>query len=148
MSPAGNGNANVRALKEAHDNFNERNFEALKQKAAEGMSYRDRAGGRVFEGRDEWVSEWLQFWIAGFPDARLENRTYIDGGNTVTALVTGRGTNDGAFGPFPSTGKHAEFRACEIIRFDGSGKMVSGEVYYDRLTLLVQLGHIQEPQGG
>jgi hypothetical protein len=32
---------------------------------------------------------------------------------------------------------------CEIIRFDAEGRIVSGGIYYDQLSMLTQLGHAQ-----
>jgi hypothetical protein len=34
---------------------------------------------------------------------------------------------------------------CEILRYDREGRIVSGEIYYDSLSMLVQLGHAQPP---
>lgn len=35
---------------------------------------------------------------------------------------------------------------CEIFTYD-AGKAVRGELYYDQVTLLVQLGHMPPPEG-
>ena len=137
----------VSAFKEAHDGFNSRDFDALREKVTGEIVYRDHANGRVFRGRNEFIVDWLQAWTTGFSDGRIEDRTYIDSGDTVVALVTARGTNDGQFGPFPATGKSAEFRMCEVIRFDGDYRMVAGEVFYDRMTILTQLGHVETSPG-
>ena len=32
---------------------------------------------------------------------------------------------------------------CEITRFDEQGRIVGGEIYYDQLTMLTQLGHMR-----
>ena len=32
-----------------------------------------------------------------------------------------------------------------VLRFGSDGKIVGGAAYYDQLTILVQLGHLQAP---
>jgi len=79
----------------------------------------------------------------GFPDARIVNPEYIDAGDTVVALFTVEGTNDGPLGSQARTGRTMTMAFCEIVRFDKQGRMVSGSCYYDQYTLLAQLGHVQ-----
>ena len=35
---------------------------------------------------------------------------------------------------------------CELMRFDESGQIVSGGLYYDQLTMMTQLGHIEQSE--
>ena len=139
---------NVKTLREAHRNFNQGELKAAAEKVAEDVTYTDRARDMTVEGREEWVERYLRGWKAAFSDAKVDDPTYIDAGDTVVALATGRGTNDGSFGPFPSTGKKGAFPFCEVVRFNGEGKIVSGEIFYDRMTILTQLGHIDEARAG
>jgi hypothetical protein len=80
-------------------------------------------------------------WATAFSNAQVTNPSYLDAGDTVVALFTGRGTNDGPLGPMPATGKQLDLQFCELMRFNDSGQIVGGAVYYDQLTLLSQLGH-------
>ncbi len=139
---------NVEALAESHRNFNRGDLEACAQVAAEDVTHTDHARGITFRGRQEWKKEYLQGWKEAFSDARIDDPTYIDAGDTVIALATGRGTNDGSFGPFPPTGKEVAFRFCEVMRFNDEGKITSGEAFYDRMTILAQLGHVEEAPAG
>ena len=62
-----------------------------------------------------------------------------------------RGVNDGAFGPHRETGREIDVHFCEFMRFDDNGQIVSGSVYYDQLTMMTQLGHLEpsaEAAGG
>jgi len=48
-----------------------------------------------------------------------------------------------------ATGKPLELHLCEILRFDANGQIVSGELYYDQLSIFAQLGHANvAPQKG
>jgi ketosteroid isomerase-like protein len=67
-------------------------------------------------------------------------------GDAVVAQFVGRGVNDAPLGPLPATGKPVNFNFCEILRFNDNGQVVSGDAYYDQLSIMVQLGHAQAPQ--
>jgi ketosteroid isomerase-like protein len=57
----------------------------------------------------------------------------------------GRGTNDGPMGPGKAvTGKRMDMPFCEILRVQ-DGRVVSGEMFYDQLTMLTQLGLAEAP---
>jgi hypothetical protein len=43
-------------------------------------------------------------------------------------------------GPFPATGREFALALCELWRFDPSGRVVGGDLYYDQVSLLTQLG--------
>ena len=131
---------NVETLRAAHHAFNKRDFGAFASILAETFTYEDRARGVTFKGRSGF-KEFMQGWVAGFSNAEVSKPQYIDGGNTVVAEFTGRGTNDGALGPLPKTGKQMNISFCEIMRFNDQGQIVSGAAYYDQLTMMTQLGH-------
>ena len=135
---------NVETFRSAHQAFNRRDLEKLFSLLADDFSYEDRARAMTFTGRAGF-DQFLRGWITAFSDANVFEPTYIDGGNTVVALFLGRGTNDGPLGPVPASGRQLNLPFCEIMRFDAAGKIVSGEIYYDQMTLLGQLGQI-EPQ--
>lgn len=129
--------------KQAHQNFNRHDMESAARNAVDNFTYKDRAQGIEMNSRQEFI-DYLEGWISAFSDARISDPTYIDGGDKVVAIWTAYGTNDGPFGDFPATGKKIETPICEILHFNEEGKMVSGELYYDRMTMLEQLGHVKE----
>ena len=111
---------------------------------AEGVTYRDQARNVTFTGRNGF-REFMQGWAGAFSDAAVTDPSYLDAGDTVIAQFNGRGVNDGAFGSLPATGREIDVPFCEFMRFDDNGQIVSGGIYYDQLTLMTQLGHV-EPQ--
>jgi len=136
---------NVETFRAAHQAFNKRDFEAVVNAIDEDVIYRDRARDVTFRGRAGF-QEFMRGWVAAFSNAEISEATYIDGGDTVVAQFTGRGVSDGPLGPLPATGKPVTFHFCEIVRFNDDGQVVSGDAYYDQLSILVQLGHAQAPQ--
>jgi steroid delta-isomerase-like uncharacterized protein len=135
----------VDAHRAAHEEWNKRDFDGIADRTAEQFQYTDHARGMSFKSRDEWM-EWVKAWAEALPDGKVVDPQYTDAGNVSIARFTGRGTNDGPFGFLPATGKKVSFDLCEIMEVDDSGRFVRGEMYYDQLGILVQLGHIEAPQ--
>ena len=136
---------NVETFRAAHQAFNSRDFDAVVSKMAEGFTYRDQAQNVTFTGRDGF-REFMQGWVDAFSDARVTDPTYLDAGDTVIAQFKGRGVNDGPLGALPETGRKMDLPFCELMRFDESGQIVSGGAYYDQLTMMTQLGHIEQSE--
>jgi len=134
---------NVETFRAAHQAFNRRDLDTMLSLLADNFRYEDRARAMSFSGRAGF-DQFLQGWITAFSDANVFEPTYIDGGDTVVALFRGRGTNDGALGPMPPSGRPLNLAFCEIMRFNAAGKIVSGELYYDQMTLLSQVGNPAE----
>jgi steroid delta-isomerase-like uncharacterized protein len=131
---------NVETFRAAHQAFNKRDFDAVANAMTEGVVYHDRARGVTFEGRSG-VKQFLQGWAAAFSNAEVAEPKYSDAGNTVIAEFVGRGTNDGPLGPWPKTGRTMRLPFCEIMTFNEKGQIASGGIYYDQLTMMIQLGH-------
>ena len=70
---------------------------------------------------------------------------YFDAGQTVACTFTVVGTHDGPLGSLPATGKGFALSLCELWHFDPSGRVVGGDLYYDQVTLLMQLGLMPQP---
>ena len=74
-----------------------------------------------------------------------------DNGVNVEALLGVRdalaGTHDGPLGPLQATGKEFTLPLCEMWHFDSSGRVVGGDLYYDQVSLLTQLGLMPQPSG-
>jgi steroid delta-isomerase-like uncharacterized protein len=134
---------NVETAMEEHKAFNRRDF-SLKGFADDGV-YIDTSRGLTMRGKEE-ARGFLKLWTTAMSNAEVYEPSYIDAGDVVVAQFTGRGTQDGPFGPFPPSGKEARAAFCEVFRFDQNGKIAQIAVYYDQLSLLAQLGHIPAPK--
>ena len=133
---------NVETFRAAHEGFNRRDFDGVVSKMADGFTYHDRARNVTFAGRNGF-KEFMQGWAEAFSNAAVSDPSYLDAGDTVIAQFMGRGLNDGALGPLPATGREMDVPFCEFMRFDDNGQIVSGGTYYDQLTMMTQLGHIE-----
>ena len=135
---------NVERHREAHEEFNRRDWDAMAQRMDPDMSYTDHARDITAKDSQAWM-DWLKDWPKMLSDASINEPTYYDAGNTTVCVFTGRGTNDGPLGPFPASGQRLSWPLCEVITWNSEGKIVSGDLFYDQMTILVQAGHIEAP---
>lgn len=133
---------NVETFRAAHQEFNKRDFDAVAGRLSEDFTYEDRARNITFRGPDGF-KDFLQGWVDAFSDGEVSRPVYTGAGDTVIAEFVGRGVNDGPMGEMPATGKEMKVPMCEVMRFDDEGRIVSGAIYYDQLSIMTQLGHLQ-----
>jgi len=138
---------NVETYRAGHDAFNQRDFDAMVEHYADTISWTDRARGLTFRTPREFKDEFLAGWVESSPDIRITAPCYIDAGQTVVCTFTVVSTHDGPLGPFPATGKAFALPLCEMWHFDASGRVVGGDLYYDQVSLLMQLGLMPQPSG-
>jgi len=67
---------------------------------------------------------------------------------SVVLEVMIRGTHLGPWRGLAATGRRMEFPLCGIYSFDAEGKLASERIYYDRGTILRQLGLFHKPVQG
>jgi steroid delta-isomerase-like uncharacterized protein len=66
-------------------------------------------------------------------------------GEAVILEVMISGTHTGAWRGLPGTGKSIRFPLCGIFTFDQEDKLRAERIYYDRASVLRQLGVFREP---
>jgi predicted ester cyclase len=131
----------------AHAAFNGRDLHEAVRHFRTDTEYTDHARGLTTKGPAEFI-DWMQGWIDSFPDAAVEEVTYLDCGDHCVATFQGRGTNNGPIGNLPPTGHRMDLGMCEVLRFDTSGRVAGGDIYYDSMSMMVQLGHMRPPMAG
>jgi steroid delta-isomerase-like uncharacterized protein len=137
--------SNVEAHRAGHEAFNRRDFEAMTSQYAESISWTDHSQGRTFRTPQEFRGDFLAGWVAASTDIQVTDARYLDAGQTTVCTFTVAGSQDGPLGPFPATGKAFALPLCELWRFDPSGRVVGGDLYYDQVSLLTQLGLMPQP---
>jgi len=138
---------NVETHRAGHEAFNQRDFVAMTNQYAESITWTDHSQGRTFRTPQEFRTEFLTGWVAASSDIKVSDPRYIDAGQTVVCTFTVVGTQDGPLGPFPATGKQFTLQLCEMWHFGSSGRVVGGDLYYDQVSLLMQLGLMPQPSG-
>jgi steroid delta-isomerase-like uncharacterized protein len=138
---------NVEAHRAGHQAFNQRDFRAMTKHYADSIGWTDHPQGRTFRTPQEFREDFLAGWVRSSSDIRINAPRYLDAGQTVVCTFTVVGTHDGPLGPFSATGKEFELPLCELWHFDSNGRVVGGDLYYDQVSLLAQLGLMPQPAG-
>jgi len=137
---------NVENYRAGHEAFNRRDFVAMTKHYADTIAWTDHAQGRTFKTPQEFRDEFLAGWVASSSDIRITDPHYLEAeGGTMVSTFTVVGTHDGSLGPFAATGRHFTLQLCEMWHFDADGRVVGGDLYYDQVSLLAQLGLMPEP---
>jgi steroid delta-isomerase-like uncharacterized protein len=129
-----------------YEAWEKRDFEALEDCLADGVSFNDASQGQVVKGKSS-VKDWYASWATACPDS-VAGATLVAASDD-TAVFEGvfAGTNTGAFGPFSATGGSVSLPWVNVLRFDSDGQIIGGSAYYNLLTVMVQLGHMEPPTG-
>jgi steroid delta-isomerase-like uncharacterized protein len=128
------------------DAWEKRDFDTFGGQLAHDVSFNDAPRGQVVEGQAN-VRDWYASWAAAFPDAVAAAMVVCASGDTVAIEGLFAGTNTGDFGPLAATGKSVSVPWANVLRFDSDGRIIAGSAYYDQLTIMTQLGHIDAPAG-
>jgi steroid delta-isomerase-like uncharacterized protein len=98
-------------------------------------------------GRDGVRSYYAEL-LRALPDLAIEVRDRHAGSESPVLEVTIRGTHLGAWRGLPATGRYLEFPLCVVYTFDVDDRLAGERVYYDRGTVLGQLGLFHDPSRG
>jgi steroid delta-isomerase-like uncharacterized protein len=126
------------------DAWEKRDFATFAEQLAGEVSLQDAPRGQIVEGQAS-VRDWYAAWAAAFPDAVAGATVVAASGDTVAIEGVFAGTNTADFGPYPATGRSVSLPWANVLRFSDEGRIIAGSAYYDQLTLMIQLGHIDAP---
>lgn len=86
--------------------------------------------------------------LGSLPDLAIQVRHRHIARDAIVLEVTIRGTHLGPWrGGMPATGRRVEFPLCGVFTFDGEDRLAGERIYYDRGTVMRQLGLFHEPEG-
>jgi hypothetical protein len=139
--------SNIQTYRAGHKAFNSRDFGAMTGRYADSINWTDHAQGRTFTSPREFRDDFLAGWIQASSNIQLTDPRYIDAGRTQVSTFTVVGTHDGPLGPFAATGAPFSLALCEMWHFDPNGDVVGGDLFYDQVTLLTQLGLLPQLSG-
>jgi len=106
--------------------------------------YDDEPWDLHYAGRDE-VRAFYEGLLRALPDLQIDVRhTYASDAAIVLEVII-RGRHLGLWRGLPATGAQVEFPLCGIYTFDDEDRLAGEKIYYDRVTVLRQLGIFREP---
>ncbi|MFN2563659.1 MAG: ester cyclase [Gemmatimonadaceae bacterium] len=99
----------------------------------------DRSANERHDARDG-VRTYYAELFAGFPDFGFDIEWRHVAADAVILEVTVRGMHTGAWKGIAPTGRRVEFPVCAVFTFDETNRIQAETVYFDRMTVLSQLG--------
>ncbi len=124
---------------------NEHDLEGVLCTFGDSACYDDEAWGEHHKGRDG-VRLFYEQLMRALPDLEIEvqRRHVTDDAILVEVMI--RGTHLGGWRGLPPTGRRVEFPLCGVYTFDEDDRLAGEKIYYDRGTVLRQLGVFHEPK--
>jgi predicted ester cyclase len=123
-----------------------RDLEATLATFKVGAARLELPGGEVADGPAEVAATYRDLFHAfpdlSFPD--LEPGSLCHHGDLVIGETRLQGTHMGTFRGLPPTGRRIDMPLVAIFEFDGPD-LLCERVYWDRLTLFIQLGVARDP---
>jgi len=106
--------------------------------------YDDAPWSERHEGLDG-VRSYYQTMLRAAPDFHIEVKRRHVAEECVVLEVELTGTHLGAWRGLPATGRRFDFPLCAVYTFDEQDRLAGERIYYDRITVLRQLGVVSEP---
>jgi steroid delta-isomerase-like uncharacterized protein len=124
---------------------NEHNLEAVLGTFGDGARYDDEAWGEHYKGVDG-VRLFYEQLMRALPDLEIDVKRRHVSEDAILVEVIIRGTHLGDWRGLPATGRRVEFPLCGVYTFDSEDRLAGEKIYYDRATVLRQLGVFHEPK--
>lgn len=111
----------------------------------ETARYDDEPWAEHFEGRDA-VRGFYSDLMNALPDLQIDVQKQHVTDDAIVVEVVIRGTHLGGWRGLPATGRRVEIPLCGVYTFDAQDRLAGEKIYYDRGTVLRQLGVFREPR--
>ncbi len=134
-------------LVEEHVRFeNNHDLEEIMGTFGAAARYDDEPWGAHYIGRDQ-VRVFYEGLLQALPGLQIDVLRNLASDDAVILEVVIRGRHLGPWRGLPATGAQVEFPLCGIYTFDDDDRLAGERIYYDRATILRQLGVFHEPDG-
>jgi steroid delta-isomerase-like uncharacterized protein len=126
-------------LENAHD------LEGVLRTFGAGARYDDEPWDEHYEGQNG-VRRFYEQLMQALPDLEIDVQRRHVTDDAILLEVIIRGTHLAGWRGLPATGRRVEFPLCGVYSFDANDRLAGEKIYYDRGTVLRQLGVFHEPQ--
>lgn len=134
------------AIVEQHVHFeNHHDLEGVLGTFGENARYDDEPWDEHYTGQDG-VRQFYQQLMKALPDLEITVERRHIAEEAILLEVVIRGTHLGGWRGLPATGRRIEFPLCGVYTFDADDRLAGEKIYYDRGSVLRQLGVFHEPQ--
>ena len=134
------------ALVELHIGLeNSHDLEGVLATFGDVARYDDEPWSEHYEGHDG-VRDFYTQLMSALPDLEIAVQRQHVSDQAIVVEVMIRGTHLGGWRGLPATGRRVEFPLCGVYTFDAQDRLAGEKIYYDRGTVLRQLGVFHEPR--
>ncbi len=125
-------------LENAHD------LDGLMSTFGSSGFYDDEPWAEHHDGLDA-VRSYYQDFLRAAPDFHIDvkRRHLTEDGVVLEVQLTG--THSGAWRGLPATGRRFSFPLCAFFTFDEGDRLSGERIYYDKATVLQQMGVLSDP---
>jgi steroid delta-isomerase-like uncharacterized protein len=124
---------------------NEHDLDGLLSTFGDAPHYDDEPWGEHYTGRNG-VRLFYEQLMKALPDLQIQVVSRHVTSEAVVVEVRIHGTQLGEWRGLPATGRRVDVPLCGIYTFDAHDRLAGEKIYYDRATVLRQLGVFHEPQ--
>jgi steroid delta-isomerase-like uncharacterized protein len=124
---------------------NDHDLEGVLRTFGDTARYDDEPWGEHYTGRDG-VRLFYEQLMKALPDLEIAVQRRHMAEDAILVEVVIRGTHLGDWRGLPATGRRVEFPLCGVYTFDPDDRLAGEKIYYDRGSVLRQLGVFHEPQ--
>jgi len=124
---------------------NEHDLEGVLQTFGTTAQYDDEAWNEHYKGSNG-VRRFYEQLMKALPDLQIEVLRRHVADDAILLEVMIRGTHLGEWRRLPATGRRVEVPLCGVYSFDSDDRLAGERIYYDRATVLQQLGVFHDPQ--
>jgi steroid delta-isomerase-like uncharacterized protein len=138
--------ARVRRVEEHVRHENAHDLDAVMDTFLANPFYDEEPWGEHHIGHQA-VRKYYEQLFRAAPDLCIDIRRRHATDDAVILECEISGTQEGAWRGLPPTGRRISFPICAVYEFEDDGDKLAGErIYYDRATVLNQLGVLHEPE--
>lgn len=123
---------------------NQHDLEGVLSTFGDTARYDDEPWDEHYDGAGG-VRQFYTQLMAALPDLEIDVRKQHVAAETIVVEVIIRGTHRGEWKGLPATGRRVEIPLCGVYTFDANDRLAGERIYYDRATVLRQLGVFHEP---
>ena len=126
---------------------NQHDLDGVISTFGDAARYDDEPWDEHYNGRNQ-VRQFYKQLMTALPDLEIEVRQQHVAYEAIVVEVMIRGTQLGEWKGLPATGRRLDLPLCGIYTFDAADRLAGERIYYDRGTVLRQLGVFHEPDSG
>jgi steroid delta-isomerase-like uncharacterized protein len=136
--------ARIRKVEEHVRCENEHDLGRIMETFGAEARYDDEPWDEHHEGLDQ-VTAYYETLFHALPDLRIDVKRRHVSEEAIILEVVISGTHQGTWRGLPGTGRAVEFALCGVFTFDEQDRLSGEKIYYDRATVLRQIGMFHEP---